>query len=254
MCDDTSLHVSAPSPTTARGVPRRARGGACPGRRLAAATVAAADPQPTAQALYESAQARELTVRAALDASPPEPPPTRDAMRQVIAAYRPVVLRFPTSGYCDNAMWLASQLAVEAFDRFGDERDRQAAVQLLDVAGQPSIRRAASWRAQEPNGPASTRFASGERAARTTGGRGSRGRPGDGPRASTCAAARRPPPRSWKSSWRARCTFREERLDNPSRVFFDLPKTRTTESLRDATLTFDSGLVRQVRVGRHPNA
>jgi N-acetylmuramoyl-L-alanine amidase len=47
--------------------------------------------------------------------------------------------------------------------------------------------------------------------------------------------------------------FREERLDNPSRIFFDLAKTRTMDALRDATLTFDSGSIRQVRIGRHPN-
>jgi hypothetical protein len=48
--------------------------------------------------------------------------------------------------------------------------------------------------------------------------------------------------------------FREERLYNPTRMFFDLPKTRTTDALKDATLSFDAGPIRQVRIGRHPNS
>jgi len=46
---------------------------------------ASAAPQADAKSLYLAAQAREKTIRAALDASPPEPPPTRDAMRQAVA-------------------------------------------------------------------------------------------------------------------------------------------------------------------------
>ena len=35
--------------------------------------------------------------------------------------------------------------------------------------------------------------------------------------------------------------YREERLYSPSRIFFDLQKTRTTDALKDATLSFESG-------------
>jgi N-acetylmuramoyl-L-alanine amidase len=48
--------------------------------------------------------------------------------------------------------------------------------------------------------------------------------------------------------------YREERLYNPSRIFFDLAKARTTDALKDATLSFESGPIRQVRIGRHPNS
>jgi len=47
--------------------------------------------------------------------------------------------------------------------------------------------------------------------------------------------------------------YREERLYNPNRIFFDLSKTRTTDALKDAALSFESGPIRQVRIGRHPN-
>jgi N-acetylmuramoyl-L-alanine amidase len=47
--------------------------------------------------------------------------------------------------------------------------------------------------------------------------------------------------------------YRSERLDNPSRVFFDLKSTRATASLQDATIRFGDDIVREIRLGRHPN-
>ena len=49
--------------------------------------------------------------------------------------------------------------------------------------------------------------------------------------------------------------FHEERIEGPVRVFFDLPSTRTAAPLADKTIRFDqdTDIVRQVRVGRHPN-
>lgn len=50
-------------------------------------------------------------------------------------------------------------------------------------------------------------------------------------------------------------SFHDERLGNPNRVFLDLPGTATIRELRDQTIRFDgdNDLVRQVRLGRHPN-
>jgi N-acetylmuramoyl-L-alanine amidase len=50
----------------------------------------------------------------------------------------------------------------------------------------------------------------------------------------------------------AEATFRAERLENPRRVFFDLKGTRPTPSLLDATLRFNDEIVREIRLGRHP--
>ena len=49
--------------------------------------------------------------------------------------------------------------------------------------------------------------------------------------------------------------FHEERIQDPARVFVDLPGTRAVPALVDRTLRFegDTDIVRQVRVGRHPN-
>jgi N-acetylmuramoyl-L-alanine amidase len=50
-------------------------------------------------------------------------------------------------------------------------------------------------------------------------------------------------------------SYHDERITGPARIFIDLPATRTAASLTDRTLRFDddADLVRQVRLGRHPN-
>src|SRR6266540_3977542 len=50
--------------------------------------------------------------------------------------------------------------------------------------------------------------------------------------------------------------FRDERIGNPERVFVDLPGTRPAPVLVDHTIRFesDADVVRQVRVGQHPNS
>ena len=46
--------------------------------------------------------------------------------------------------------------------------------------------------------------------------------------------------------------FRQERLENPKRVFFDLRGAHMSPGLRDKTLSFPDDIVREIRVGRHP--
>jgi N-acetylmuramoyl-L-alanine amidase len=47
-------------------------------------------------------------------------------------------------------------------------------------------------------------------------------------------------------------TFRHEQLANPKRIFFDLKGARPTPSLVDATMRFSDDVVREIRLGRHP--
>ena len=51
----------------------------------------------------------------------------------------------------------------------------------------------------------------------------------------------------------AESRYRYERLENPRRVFFDLKGTRAPTSLQDAVLKFEDDMVREIRLGRHPN-
>jgi N-acetylmuramoyl-L-alanine amidase len=52
----------------------------------------------------------------------------------------------------------------------------------------------------------------------------------------------------------AETSFRSERLENPRRVFFDLRGTRPVPSLLDATLRYSDEIVREIRLGRHPQS
>ena len=47
--------------------------------------------------------------------------------------------------------------------------------------------------------------------------------------------------------------FYQERLEGPSRLFFDLKGTKTVPALVDATFRYDTDVVRHIRLGRHPN-
>src|SRR3982751_1903696 len=83
---------------------------------LGGATPVAA--QSNARDMYTPAHEQEITGRD--DASKP----TLAQMRRVVAAYEAMVRRHPASGYADNALWQAANLASLAFDRFGDASDR----------------------------------------------------------------------------------------------------------------------------------
>src|SRR3954471_11517814 len=104
---------------------------------LGAATPAAA--QSTARDMYTRALEQERIVRD--DASKP----TLAQMRRVVAAYEALVRRHPASGYADNALWQAANLASLPFDRFGDATDRNTAARLFAqlASGYPSSKLAA---------------------------------------------------------------------------------------------------------------
>jgi N-acetylmuramoyl-L-alanine amidase len=48
--------------------------------------------------------------------------------------------------------------------------------------------------------------------------------------------------------------YYDERIEGPPRVFVDLPNTRAAETIKDATIPFPDGAVKQVRVGRQLNS
>jgi N-acetylmuramoyl-L-alanine amidase len=50
----------------------------------------------------------------------------------------------------------------------------------------------------------------------------------------------------------AESIYRHEQLEKPRRVFFDLKGARTTTPLQDAVLKFEDDVVREIRLGRHP--
>jgi len=96
------------------------------GAALSAQTASARD-------LYQSAQASDRAARVALAQSADQPDATLGVVRAAMRAYKAVVLRHPTSGYCDDALWYGAQLGTDAFARFGQERDRQSTIALLKL-------------------------------------------------------------------------------------------------------------------------
>jgi N-acetylmuramoyl-L-alanine amidase len=223
----------------------------------------------SARTLYERALSREREIR---DADQSQP--TLAEMRRVVSAYTAVVRRFPGSGYSDNALWQAGNLAWLAFQRFGESQDREAAVRYLTRlrreypssslrSGADEILRAAS---ESPASAANTGAV-----VALTSARESPDEKAIGTSATTADVqgdAQAPAPiliRDIKRTTIAdgmrvtiemdsETTYRVERLDNPRRVFFDLRGTRPVPALLDATIRYSDEVVREIRLGRHPNS
>lgn len=213
----------------------------------------AAGGAPPVRTMYNDAMAKEHAVRPELDA----PESAASVLVQVhaaITAYEAVVRHYPASGYCDNALWQAGRLSLDAFGRFKQAADRELGVRLLrrlaaeyptsrlakqvpdhlarvDASDDPSMARP---RAPQPAPPQ----------VKTT--------------VTTIKEIRRavlPDAVRITIELDGEVPFHEERIGDPARVFVDLPSTRAVPSLVDQTLRFegDADIVRQVRVGRHPN-
>jgi N-acetylmuramoyl-L-alanine amidase len=245
----------------------------------ATAAVAAVAVAP-AETLFADASAKEIAVRKALAADERQPTMLK-AVRTVVADYENVVRHYPTSGFCDDALWRAATLSRDAFEAFGEARERAAALRLfaLLASGYPSSRLAKqtsepiAWLTAHspkavPSATASAPVVEAPPPARSlpvSAGPPSMPTP---PSSGTSAAA----PRLVviKAIRRAvladvvrvvieldsEVTFHDERIEGPNRVFVDLPSTRANPSLIDQTLRFDADtdIVRQIRIGRHPNS
>jgi N-acetylmuramoyl-L-alanine amidase len=220
------------------------------------------------ETLFADASAKEAAVRKALGVREPNATVLR-AVRTVVGDYENVVRLFPTSGFSDDALWRAGMLAREAFEEFGEARERSNALRLLKfLASQYPASRFAKqvaaqvdWLDAHPAKSTASAAASGPPASPA---------PASGIAAATGATSAAAPLVSIKDIRRAvltdvvrvvieldgEVTFHDERLENPARVFVDLAGTRFDSDLVDHTLRFDGDrdLVRQIRIGRHPNA
>jgi N-acetylmuramoyl-L-alanine amidase len=214
---------------------------------LAAAHARAA---PPAKEMYETALGREQSVRADLDG--------RNAarllpeIRSIAIAYDALVRRYPRSGYCDDALWQAGHLLLDAFARFGEPRDRKTGVRLLKnlAAEYPTSRLAARVPGEIARLDALDRGGPERAAARAAA-------PGAPPPVATIRAIRRavlPDAVRVTIELDAEVAFRGDRLAGPDRVYVDLSPARASRSLVDETLRFESDLVRQIRLGRHPDS
>jgi N-acetylmuramoyl-L-alanine amidase len=226
---------------------------------LGASGVAGAQP---VRDLYTQALARDRTVRDARQS------PTRQQIRSAIAQYERVVRRYPKSGYSDNALWQASELARLAWDRFGEDVDRQTAVRLLTLlksgypasplarnvdeavsaleaprpAAAPIAKTSAPARVAASDAPASRAAPSADRGSAAVG--------------VVRSITRTSLPDGVRISIEAdrELFFHQEQIENPRRLFFDLRGATTTAELRDKTMKYADDIVREIRLGRHPQS
>ncbi|HEV3062291.1 MAG TPA: N-acetylmuramoyl-L-alanine amidase [Vicinamibacterales bacterium] len=223
----------------------------------ACAAIAAAPPVRT---MYNDALAREQVVRPALAVDDPAPTVLTD-VRAAIARYEAVVRRYPASGYSDNALWQGAHLALDAFEKFGQPKDRETGLRLLRQLATmfPTSRLARKVPQElervgnlEPAHAATVEPAHVETVAPP----GSRAADRSG--LATIKEIRRsilPDAVRIVIELDGEVDFRQDRIESPSRVFLDLPATKAAPPLVDRTLRFetDADVVRQVRIGRHPN-
>jgi N-acetylmuramoyl-L-alanine amidase len=229
--------------------------------------IAAKNSASSARTMYTRALEREREIRAdGRDA-------TLKQLRSVVSAYDALVRRYPASGYCDNALWQAGNLALLAFERFGETQDRRAAERLLTrlKEGYPSsslvdrvdavlagIEAADAETATGLSARDTATSVEAERPAATSGVDAAPAQAAGQPAAPVMIRdikrAAIPEGMRVTIEMDAETAFRAERLDNPRRVFFDLKGTRPVPSLLDATLRFEDAIVREIRLGRHPQA
>ena len=233
----TSVYVSAQADLTVGTT-------AAPPAPDAAVSDTASTPNASAPAVRSAAGARYEALLVQEQRVSQSAAATADDFRVVINRYWSLVQRYRGSGYADNALWQAANLAAAAFERFSQERDKYRAVQLFQ------------WlRDQYPHSPLQAKAAP------------------QIEKLETIAAAVAPTttPAAADTTIRAlhrtvlsevvRVTleldrevpFYQERLEGPARVFFDLKGTKTVPSLVDATFRYDSDIIRHIRLGRHPN-
>ena len=216
----------------------------------------------SARTLYDRALVRERTLR---DGSRK---PSLAQLRNAVAAYEALARRYPGSGYTDNALWQGGNLSLLAYDRFGQESDMKTGIRLLT-----------QLRVQHPSSSLSVQARDLLRQRDAM------------PSAMPPAVAVLPPPPLLTSralpldpptevaslprssiairdvkrtalpdgvrisiELDAESTYHAERLENPRRVFFDIKGARPSAALQDSSLKFPDDIVREIRLGRHPNA
>ena len=215
----------------------------------------------SAKTLYERALARERELRDG------NTKPTLQQLRAAVTAYERIVHRFPASAYSDNALWQAGNLAFLAFDDYAQAADRKTGIRLLSLlrSEYPSsslrTRAAAIVREREAAPvPAPSVAEAAPAAAAPASQRLVAASNTEAPARSVPVAipdvkkSELPEGTRVTSEMDAEVVYHSERIDNPKRVFFDLKNARPGAALQDATLKFDDALVREVRLGRHPNA
>jgi N-acetylmuramoyl-L-alanine amidase len=226
------------------------------------APLQAADP---ARPSYMRALERERALRDVANT------PTLRQLRAVVAAYEQVARRYPASAYSDNALWQGGNLAALAYQRFGQADDKATAVRLLEALKKEHPSSSLVARVDDVIADLATELGPGPNIPKGPVPNPDIGHlPADSAKPPVPEAPKGPVPNSVVTIRDIKRTpladgvrvtvqmdgesiYRQERVDNPDRVFFDLRGTRPVPALQDATLRFrDEDVVREIRLGRHP--
>jgi len=203
---------------------------------------------------YVAALARERAVRTAL-ANPVDRAAYLQDVRAVVTEYQAIVRRFPASGYSDDALWHAGRLALDSYSRFGDARDREAGIRLLQRLSAEYPTSTFVKLVPSTLEPFSSSGSGGQPAER---------RPPEGgryietPALATIKGVTRtvlPDVVRIVVELDGEVPFHDERAGEPDRVLIDFARTRPSSAAADQTVRFsgDSDVVRQVRVGAVQN-
>ena len=203
----------------------------------------------TVRTRYNRALERERTVRDAGSRA------SLRELRAAIASYESVVRRYPASSYCDNALWQGANLALLAYERFGEDADHRTGLRLLahlkkEYSSSPLrprvdtlVRQFAAADAPAAQPPAHAGVVPAVAIAAA-----------DGAAVTIREIRRSPLPDGMRVviELDAEAIYRQERLDNPRRLFFDLKETQASGALQNTTIKFTDGVVRHIRLGRRP--
>jgi N-acetylmuramoyl-L-alanine amidase len=231
----------------------------------------------SARQRFEAALDRDERVRAELTAAAAPAEVMREVTR-VVTAFEAIVRRYPTSGYSDNALWQAAELAAAAYGKFGRTEDQQRAIRFYrwlvkeypsssfvkranqQVAAINTPRVAApAARAAAPTPPPATPPATVPTVT-------SPATPSAADVASEAAASAGEPvtltaiertvlPNAVRVTIALdrEVKYHQERLEGPARLFFDLKGVQPSAALMDKVLTYPSDVIGKIRVGRHPD-
>ena len=216
--------------------------------------------------IYNRAMAQERALRD--DATKP----TAAQMRRVVAAYETLVRKHPASGYSDNALWQAANLAALSYERFGIEADKKTAARLFALLAKEYPTSKLVARATEalsslesatapapppapavPAAPVPSRPPVAAATPAVTG-------------VSPVAPAAKGGVATIREIHRAvlpdgvrltvdldsEVAYHQEEITNPRRLFFDLKGVKTAPALQDVSLKYEGDVVKEVRLGRHP--
>jgi N-acetylmuramoyl-L-alanine amidase len=227
------------------------------------ATAPLAHAGDTARTRYTRALDQERTIRDESNDA------TVQDVRRLVRLYEQIVRRYPSSGYCDNALWQAANLSILAADRFGEEADRKTAQRLLDTLMREYPSSSLSRQARQallelnqdsskaPTAVASTSTAVDPPPAlmpakATVPEAKPNVAPGEAAFLSEIHRTLLPDGVRITLDLGAEVAYHQEEIGQPRRIFFDLKNVRSAPALQDATLKYDDDVVHEIRLGRHP--